>query len=77
MSAADYVDEATAVLGGEDSDFLVKGIPGSRERPYAVGLFCRVCGPMIGVYSISEIELWELITDAREHFVTKHAGAPA
>lgn len=74
-SAADYVDEASAVLGGEDADFIVKGIPGSRERPYAVGLFCQVCGPMVGVYSINEIELWELITDAREHYENKHRAA--
>ena len=73
MPASDYVDEATAVLGGEDSDFLVKGIPGTKEAPYAIGLFCRAHDVLTGIYSIGEMELWELITDAREHWETAHA----
>ena len=79
MSADEYVDEAVAALGGEGADFWVKGIPGTEGAPFAIGLFCRVCEPgvLTGVYSVGEIELWELVTDAREHFVTKHAGAPA
>jgi hypothetical protein len=76
VSASDYVDEALDALGGEDADFWVKGIPGIQGAPYAVGLFCRTCGPGAGVYSVGEMELWELVADAREHFVTQHAKEP-
>lgn len=73
-----FVDQAVAALGGEGSDFIVKGIPGSAQVPYAVGLFCRTCGSangdrLTGVYSVGEIELWELAADAREHFEDIHA----
>lgn len=74
-STSDYVDEACAALGGEDSDFIVKGMdPDARPAPYAVGLFCRTCNPdaLTCIYSVGEIELWELVADAREHQERQH-----
>jgi hypothetical protein len=83
VSAADYVDEACAALGGEDSDFLIRGIPGIQGAPYSIGLFCRSCGEDpdyhgpervgVGLYSVGQMELWELVADARDHFEREHA----
>ncbi len=74
-----YVDQALDALGGEGADFIVKGLdPHVRPAPYPVGLFCRTCKPgeLTGIYSVGQIELWELVADARAHFEQAHAPAP-
>ena len=73
MSAADYVDEAAAALGGEDADFLIKGVKGLAGVHYSIELSCRPCG---AIYSAGEMELWELVADARDHFEREHASRP-
>jgi hypothetical protein len=76
----DSIDDAMRALGGDEADFIIKGIPGHASTvPHAVGLFCRLCpvpGSEIGqgVESAGMIELWELITDARAHYDEMHGG---
>ena len=77
----DYTDAACDVLGGEGSDFMVtaemRGLLDAddlgRPRP-TLRLYCRVDGCRWG-YTIGEMELWELVTDARDHFEKQHRPA--
>lgn len=64
-----YVDQALDALGGEDADFMVAAdvVAGN----VALRLSCRAGGCEWG-YTIGQIEVWELVTDARAHFEDTH-----
>lgn len=62
----DYVSQALDALGGEDTEFYMT-VKDSR-----VLLQCRYQGCNWGE-AVGEMELWEFITDAREHWEGKHA----
>jgi hypothetical protein len=66
--AAAFVDLMLAVLGGEGAEFMVSGA-GSGDY---VQLACRKCTGWR--YVTGEIPLWEMMTDAREHWEAEHRG---
>ena|SRR5215831_3594946 len=74
-SREDHIDQAATALGGEDSEWFVTArIDKGRAYLY---LECRECerdGKPI--YSTGQIELWELIVDAREHHEKQHVAEP-
>jgi hypothetical protein len=69
MAASDYVDEALAILGGEDTEFYL----GAKDGRVIVSCRYRDCS---WGESCAEIELWEFVTDAREHWETSHSKTP-
>jgi hypothetical protein len=70
-----YIDQAAAALGGEDSEWLVTARI-DKGRPYLY-LECRECDREgKPIYSTGQIELWELVVDARSHHEKQHAAAP-
>ena len=63
----EWIDQAIEAVGGEDTDFMVTAKPDDgRGFPYLL-LSCRLCdwGEQVG-----QMELWELVTDARTHWAT-------
>lgn len=66
MKAYEYVEQAMDILGGEDSDFTLT------VSNCKVLLRCGYSDCQWGM-SIGEMELWEFITDAREHWDDAHA----
>lgn len=71
MAASDYVDEALAALGGEDSDFLLTGKDIGPNGAPAIVLSCRIGGCEWGEF-VGQMQLWEFITEAREHWESVH-----
>lgn len=73
-----YVDQALAALGGDDADFMVTAkidtelLGAGREPRATLRLSCSVNGCKWG-YLVGQMELWELVADAREHFEKDHA----
>jgi hypothetical protein len=77
MAASDYVDQAVDALGGEDTEFYLNAKNLKPEAGFLhVVLSCRYqgCGWSL---SVGEMDLWEFITDAREHWETAHAAQTA
>lgn len=66
--AGDYVEAVLELLGGEDTEFLLRGTPGN-----FVQLACGYNGCTWG-YLIGEMPLWEFVADAREHWDKQHGG---
>ena len=77
MSASDYVDQAVQVLGGEATDFMLDAQirqDGLGEKHPTIALSCRAEGCAWG-FTVGQMELWEFITDARDHWESTHAAA--
>jgi hypothetical protein len=72
-----HIDQALEALGGEDTEFVltVKDKDTSAGAFAAVLLSCRYQHCEWGE-SVGEMELWEFVADAREHWETVHAGPP-
>ena len=72
--ASDFVDDALAVLGGEDTEFYVQAGEDTSYRPPrpVISLNCGY-GECEWGYTINKIELWELAADARDHWENTHA----
>jgi hypothetical protein len=69
MAASDYVDQAVEVVGGENTDFMLTAV--QKDYGLVISLDCRVCNWGL---TVGQMELWEFITDAREHWETIHAA---
>jgi hypothetical protein len=72
----DYIDAALDALGSADTEFWLNGRAGLPDSGHAVALTCRYKGCEWGFF-VGEMELWEFVADAREHWETTHAAAPA
>lgn len=66
-----YIDAALEALGSEDTEFWLKG-RASEDCEHAVQLSCRYQGCQWGIY-VGEMELWEFVADARQHWEGEHA----
>lgn len=64
-----YIDEALAALGGEGAEFYLTVKP---VMTPAVLLSCRY-GDCEWDFYVGEMEPWEFVADAREHWETEHA----
>jgi hypothetical protein len=71
----DHIDQALEALGGEDTEFYLDGCGGAGVE-HAVRLTCRYQGCEWGIF-VGEMELWEFVTDAREHWEAEHASTIA
>ena len=71
-----YIDAALDALGGGDTEFYLNGCGGSVGVgvEHAVRLTCRYQDCEWGFF-IGEMELWEFVADAREHWEDAHAQA--
>jgi hypothetical protein len=67
-----YIDAALAAIGGDDTEFFLNGCGGPAGVEHAVRLTCRYQGCEWGIF-VGEMELWEFITDARQHWESMHA----
>lgn len=67
MAASDYVEAALELLGSEDTEFMLAVVSGH------VAVQCRYQGCNWGE-SCGEIELWEFVVDARDHWDTVHGN---
>lgn len=65
-----FIDQALVALGGEDTEFYVAVKDG------AVLLDCRYQDCPWGI-TVGEMELWEFVADAREHWQARHAAEAA
>lgn len=75
-----YIDQALHALGGEDTDFMVTAkidvelLGADREPRATLRLSCSVNGCKWG-YLVGQMELWELVADARQHWEQAHVSA--
>lgn len=65
-----YIDQALAALGSDDTEFYM--VADIREGNAVVLLSCRYQGCEWGQY-VGEMELWEFVADARQHWEAEHA----
>lgn len=75
-----YIDQALAALGSDDADFMLTAKkPGEVQGidiPQ-IALNCRITGCEWG-FLVGQMDLWEFVADAREHWETTHAnGGPS
>jgi len=71
----DYIHQALAAIGGEDTEFVLTAPDAAASGAFGhatVKLNCRYQGCEWGLL-VGEMELWEFITDAREHWEGEHA----
>jgi hypothetical protein len=69
----DIIDQAVDVLGGEHESFIVSARPAGNCDTHHHGcllLTCQVCER--DVLCVGQMELWELIHDARAHWDDHH-----
>jgi hypothetical protein len=71
-----YIAQALAALGSDDTEFILTAkmpgvVPGTAVPQIA--LDCRVTGCGWG-FSVGQMELWEFVADAREHWESEHAA---
>ncbi|HEV2452214.1 MAG TPA: hypothetical protein VGS62_09845 [Streptosporangiaceae bacterium] len=74
-----YIDTAVEALGGEDTEFYLTAQDASASGAFGcatVRLSCRYQGCEWGLF-VGEIELWEFVADAREHWESEHIPAVA
>lgn len=58
-----YITEAIEALGGDEApEYLI-------ASPQGAELTCPDCGH---IYTVGQIELWELVADARKHTAEVH-----
>jgi hypothetical protein len=69
LTAIDYVEAALDLLGGEDTEFKLS------VREDRVLLSCGY-GDCSWGFTISAMELWEFVADARDHWETAHRVVP-
>jgi hypothetical protein len=69
MSAADYVEPAIELLGGERTEFYLTGV--TRDGRAVVSLTCCYDDCKWGM-TIGQMELWEFVADARDHWEQEH-----
>jgi len=72
-----YIDQALAALGGEDTEFYLTAQDAATSGAFGcatVRLSCRYQGCDWGLF-VGEMELWEFVADAREHWESAH-GTP-
>jgi hypothetical protein len=72
----DYIDQALAALGSGDTEFYLTAKDASASGAFAtptVQLSCRYQDCEWGFF-VGEMELWEFVADAREHWESEHAA---
>ncbi len=72
-----YIDAAFAAIGGDDTEFYLTAKDAAASGAFGratVVLSCRYQGCEWGLF-VGEMELWEFVADAREHWEDAHAQA--
>jgi hypothetical protein len=73
VSAIDFIEDAVTVLGGEDTEFYLTAVEGKYGDMHALKVNCCYddCG---WHYLITQVDLWEVVADCREHWENYHAA---
>ena len=73
MDASDYVDDALAVLGGEDTEFYVTATQEEDSHRPKISVNCCY-SDCEWAYTIGQMPVWEIAADCREHWEKTHAA---
>ena len=73
VSAIDFVEDAVTVLGGEDTEFYLTAVQEEDTHRPKVSVNCCY-DDCEWHYLITQVDLWEVVADCREHWENYHAA---